>query len=137
MKERFETFTVLINKHKAKTSEEFLFLEKCSNLKEDILEWFTLTDGNATVYSVQKGWFVATVGGVESSIVYIDGVLTIGEDNINLDGINSILFFSNDQFIKCTIYATVGNKQKQTSFAFSPRCGYVVSNQSQQGGSNA
>ena len=131
------SFTVLIKRHQSKNDQEFLFLEKTSDLKKDILEWFTFTDGDSTLYSIQNGELVATVGGVRSSVLFFDGVLTVGEDRITTQGVDGVLFFSQGQVIKCTFYATIGNKQKQISFVFSPRCGYVLNSQSQQGGFNA
>ena len=131
------SFTVLINKHKAKTSEEFLFLENIAKIKEEVLEWFTAVDGEVTKFEATDGELVAKVGATQSKAFYVSGVLTLGEDTFMLSGVDSIVFSSNEQLMKCTIYATINGSIRQSVFVFSPRAGQIILNQSQQGGSNA
>ena len=131
------SFTVLIKRHQSKNDQEFLFLETYSKVKKDFLEWFFTVDGENTVYSILGGDLVATNDGGVSKLSFANGTLTVGDSVVVVSNVDSIVFFATDQLIKCTVYATINGVPKGLSFAFSPRCGRVLPNQSQQGGSNA
>ena len=131
------SFTVLVKRHQTKNSDEYLFLETYSSLKQDFLEWMTYVDATNTTYYVQNGELLANNDGNVSKLSYADGILTVGDNVTTLSRVDSIVFVARENIIKCTLYATVNGKVKQTSFALCPRCGSVSTNQSQQGGSNA
>ena len=122
------SFSVMMSGFAAENKIEYEFLEDHAALKEKLCTWVAENDVSGSVFAINEGGILTvTRNGIEKSVSFADGDLSLAEEKIKgLDSIEGMSFTSNEKLIKCVTYRTDKNGQRvERSFVFSLRCGVI------------